>query len=87
MEFIIIFWITFGSFILALLILLFQTLKSFIVKYKKEKVVSTKEFIEIDTELKDLKNSKHSPEPVAEIWNSNVKISTNVILVCQVQSE
>ena len=63
MEFIIIFWITFASFIIALLILLCQTLKTVIVKYKKEQVTSTKEYLEIDTELKDLKTAKHHPSP------------------------
>ena len=65
MEFIIIFWITFASFIIALLILLCQTLKTVIVKYKKEQVTSTKEYLEIDTELKDLKTAKHHPSTIA----------------------
>ena len=57
------FYLALGSFIIAILVLLVQSLKSVLIKYRRNKTTNIEEQIEIDTELEKFQKPRHTPEP------------------------
>ena len=61
MDYLIVYWVSFSAFVLALIILLIQTLKSCLIKYRRNTFTQVQETLDIDTELEQIQ--RHSPVP------------------------